>query len=165
MSYKHFTEEDALAIASDAAAAKINSGDDGVFVSGENWGDQAISTFAEWCSAIPVDEEDAKYTGFYDWFLDQRGTEGEIETWEEYRDVLLQELTEIEIVEPEEIGPEEIPYEKLGNGMIRIEYAGYSFTFNPLDGEIVTSDENSGVTFDPRNMEIDENRQVFVFYK
>ena len=67
------------------------------YLSGDNWGEPTIGTFAEWENEIPDDETIAKSTGWYDWYVsDERYDDM---TWDEYRDELLDQLTEIEIID------------------------------------------------------------------
>jgi len=62
----------------------------------DTWGDSGQMTYSEWENTIPEKEVDAKRTGFHDWYMsDQREEDGL--TWEEYRDELLDELTQAEI--------------------------------------------------------------------
>jgi len=70
---------------------------DVLYMQGEHWGGETtIGNFNSWENEIPQDENEAGQTGWYDFYCN---TDYRDEcTWEEYRDVLLDQLREVEIV-------------------------------------------------------------------
>ena len=97
---EQFTIEEAKAVA--IANDNFNA-DSELYMQGEDWGSEvALGTKVDWENEIPANENKAKFTGYYDWFLsDERYFHGM--TWEEYRDELLnKQLIEVEIVEEDD---------------------------------------------------------------
>ena len=80
-----------------AISGKVD-GSETLYRSGDDWGETVVGTMEQWENEIPEDEEAAKSTGFYDWFRDLDTDED----WADYRDGLLDQLVEIEIVQDED---------------------------------------------------------------
>lgn len=98
-SVNQFTIEEANLVIIDG---QVN-GSETLYRSGDNWGETVVGTMDQWEKEIPEDEEAAKATGFYDWFRDLDTDDD----WTDYRDVLLGQLVEIEIVKNEDDGEDE----------------------------------------------------------
>lgn len=77
-------------------------GSETLYRSGDDWGETVVGTMEQWENEIPEDEEAAKSTGFYDWFRDLDTDED----WADYRDGLLEQLVEIELVQDVEAAVE-----------------------------------------------------------
>jgi hypothetical protein len=72
---------------------------DTVYMSGENHGETSYGLYDEWECVVPENENDAKKTGYYDWYIsDERSVDGAM-SWSEYRDEILSELILVEILD------------------------------------------------------------------
>lgn len=95
-----------IAEAKKLAIAKHDDWNDGteLYMNGENWGEEEIGTMADWEAIIPVAESDAKYVGFYDWYISDHGRPDApfAKTWTDYRNYLLTQLREIEIYDDDD---------------------------------------------------------------
>jgi len=89
------------------ALAYIGKGavpDSDLFASGENWGDLGVGTMDDWEEEIPLTEDNAKKTGWYDWYVsDERYFTGDDSfNWRAYRNELFSQLRSVEILGCEE---------------------------------------------------------------
>ncbi len=72
-----------------------------LYMQGENWGDEdEIGSFDDWDYVIPEKEDEARMTGYYDWYMDsdQEKDGGGVVEWDEYREKLMKQLRQIEII-------------------------------------------------------------------
>lgn len=99
MMSNEFTLTEAKSIAMNPASI---DGTESIFMQGVNWGDDCIGTYHEWVNVIPENEEKAKATGFYDWYVsDTRYFEDDF-NWFEYRNELLNQLRVAIIIKNDE---------------------------------------------------------------
>jgi hypothetical protein len=67
---------------------------DMLLMSGDSWGDVYLATREQWEDEIPEDEDEAKSTGYYDWYLNDAD---KWDSWDEYRDNIFTYLRSIEL--------------------------------------------------------------------
>ena len=71
-----------------------------LFMQGENWGGvDNIGTREDWEAEIPVSEEDARMTGWHDWYTNEEFAGG----WADYREHLMSQLQPCDVfMDPDE---------------------------------------------------------------
>lgn len=69
-----------------------------LYMQGENWGSEDnVGTMEDWEESIPETDDEARATGWYDWFVSDEN----YDDWNDYRDLLISQLRPVEIVEGE----------------------------------------------------------------
>lgn len=69
---------------------------DVIYKSGDNHGVDSYGTMKQWKRVIPADEQNARATGFWDWYESDARYEDGME-WAEYRLEILSQLIRIEV--------------------------------------------------------------------